>query len=247
MSVENYLGYQNDSKVARQKSSYTELGENFAPDYSKDRLVLQTNSAVNIIRLARTNPEVYEQYIEIIKNDFILISHNRTGYSVFMKRGSYHPERIPAYKHLRRHKGLIYTLTAPTPKKHAKNLPNRLLVLFSHMNGGRGYDSSLAIERLFVQFFADVQRSLVKNVYVLRLADINISHGSYFVSTDNYPEYEQEIQELIHGIRMRYRIAQEDVVLYGGSKGGLVRYCMGRWATTRQFVVIRLSILVCIT
>lgn len=196
------------------------LAKNFAPDYSKDRLVLQTNSAVNIIRLARTNPEVYEQYIEIIKNDFILISHNRTGYSVFMKRGSYHPERIPAYKHLRRHKGLIYTLTAPTPKKHAKNLPNRLLVLFSHMNGGRGYDSSLAIERLFVQFFADVQRSLVKNVYVLRLADINISHGSYFVSTDNYPEYEQEIQELIHGIRMRYRIAQEDVVLYGGSKGG---------------------------
>lgn len=220
MSVENYLGYQNDSEIARQKSSYTELGEHFAPEYHKERLVVQTNSVANIIRLARTNPAVYEQYIEIIKNDFILISHNRAGYSVFMKRTSFHPERVPAYKHLRRHKGLVYTLDAPPPKKRAKNLPNRLLVLFSHMNGGRGYDSGLAIERLFVQFFADIQRSLVKNVYVLRLADINISHGSYFVSTDNYPDYEQEIQELINTVRTRYRIAQEDVVLYGGSKGG---------------------------
>lgn len=220
MSLDSYLCYQNDSEIARSKSSYTEIGEQFAPDYSKDRLVLQTNSAVNIIKLARQNPAVYEQYIDIIKNDFILISHNRVGYSVFMKRTAYHPERVPDYKHLRRHKGLIYTLDAPQAKKRAKNLPNRLLVLFSHMNGGGGYDSSLAIQRLFVQYFADVHRSLVKNVYILRLADINLSHGSYFVSTDNYPEYESEIQELIANIRSRYNIGQDDVVLYGGSKGG---------------------------
>lgn len=221
MSIEQYASYQADAEITRQKTSYTELGANFAPNYGKDRLVVQTNSAVNIIKLARQNPDVYEQYIEIIKNDFILISHNRTsGYSVFMKRTSYYPERMSTHKHLRRHKGVIYTLTAPSAKKIAKNLPNRLLVLFSHMNGGRGYDSSLAIERLFVQFFADIQRSLVKNVFILRLADINLSHGSYFVSTDNYPEYEQEIQDLITNIRGRYNISQDHVVLYGGSKGG---------------------------
>lgn len=220
IDLNKYPCYQTDSDIAKAKSSYTELGANFAPDYTKERLVVQTDSPLNIIKLARRNANIYEQYIDIVKNDFILISHNRLGFSVFMKRTAFHPEKVKTYGDLKRFKGLIYNFTLPTPKKKSSNLPNRLLVLFAHMNGGTGYDSSNAIERLFVQFFTDIQRSLVKNVFILRLADINLSHGSYFTSTDNYPEYEQEIQELIKQTMLRYNIKQEDVVLYGGSKGG---------------------------
>lgn len=72
-TIQNYPAYQNDTDIAKQKTSYTELGVNFNPDYSKVRLVLQTNSRLNIIKLARRDAQAYDQYIEIIKNDFILI------------------------------------------------------------------------------------------------------------------------------------------------------------------------------
>lgn len=219
-TIQNYPAYQNDTDIAKQKTSYTELGVNFNPDYSKVRLVLQTNSRLNIIKLARRDAQAYDQYIEIIKNDFILISHHRDGYSVFMKRKEYHPERLKAYSDLRRHKEMSYTLTPPSPKRKSASVPNRLLVLFAHMNGGGGYDSSNVVERLFVQYFADVQRSLVKNVYVLRIADLNISHGSYFTNTANYPDYEDQIQSLIKETLYKCDIQPENVVLYGGSKGG---------------------------
>lgn len=218
--IKNYPAFINDSEIAKQKTSYTELGANFNPDYSKDRLAIQTNSRLNIIKSARQDSAVYEQYIDIIKHDFILISHHHQGYSVFMKRTSFHPEKVKAYGNLKRHLDVIYTLTPPDVKRKSPTLPNRLLVLFSHMNGGGGYDSSNAIERLFVQFFTDIQRSLVKNVFVLRIADINLSHGSYFTSTANFPEYEDQIQSLISEVRLKHNISDDNVVLYGGSKGG---------------------------
>lgn len=214
-----YPAMLNDSVVARLKTSYTELGDKFSPDYSKDRLVLQTNSNVNIIKLARNNTNAYKQYIDIISNDFLLISHHKDRYDVFMKRIKYHPEKLKNYSDLKRYKELIYTLTLPNIKKKSNTLPNRLLVLFSHMNGSK-YDSSNAIERLFVHYFDDIQRSLVKNVFVLRLADLNLSHGSYYSNTENYPDYEEQIQGLIKYICNEYDIKQNNVVLYGGSKGG---------------------------
>lgn len=243
--LQNHPAYQNDSEIARQKTTYTELGENFKPDYTKDRLALQTNSRLNIIKLARKDPQAYEQYIDIVKNDFILISHHRDGYSVFMKRTQYHPERMKAYSHLKRHQEVLYTLTPPALKRKSASVPNRLLVLFSHMNGGGGYDHSNAVERLFVQYFADIQRSLVKNVYVLRIADINLSHGSYFTNTANYPDYEAQIQSLIHETLQKCNIQPENVVLYGGSKGGagaLLHGAIGNYKVVASDPIINSSL-----
>lgn len=217
-----FPAFQHDNEQVRSKSSYTILGEDFAPDYSKNRLIVQTGTTVNIIKLARQLPEIYEQYLDIIRHDFILISHHKDGYSVFMKRTEFHPERVAQYKEMRlqRFDNLLFTLTPPPAKRKSPSLPNRLLVLFSHMNGGGSYDSSNAIDRLFVQYFADIQRSLVKNVFVLRVADLNLSHGSYFTNTENFPDYEQQIQKLIQHIMQKYQIDHDNVVLYGGSKGG---------------------------
>lgn len=230
-SLEKYKIYQEDNVLARSKTSYVGLGEDFQPDYTKDRLVVHTETTLSMLKMARKDPNIYKKYIDIISNDYTLIGH-KNGYSIFMKRQKYSPEKLAAYNHLKRHKGLIYTLAKPEPKRSSKSLPNRLLVLFSHMNGGGGYDSNNAIERMFVQFFNDIQRSLVKNVYVLRIADLNLSHGSYFVNTPNYPDYEEQIQELILNIRKEFNIAQDQVVLYGGSKGGsgaLVHAAIGNY------------------
>lgn len=209
-----------DSKIARDKTSYVSLADdNYLPDYNKDRLVIHTNTALSMLKLARKGGEIYQRYIEILSHDYTLIGH-KLGYSIFMKREKYKPEIVSEYKYIKRYKGLMYTLTSPQSKRSSPSLPNRLLVLFSHMNGGGEYDSNNAVSRMFVQYFNDIQRSLVKNVFVLRIADLNLSHGSYFVNTKNYPTYEEEIQELIHSICKQFNIDSNDVVLYGGSKGG---------------------------
>lgn len=212
--------YLADSQIARDKTSYVSLtDEKYSPDYNKDRMVIYTNTTLSLLKLARKGGEIYQKYIDILAHDYTLISH-KSGYSIFMKREKYKPEAVENYKHLKRYKGLIYTLTPPQPKHTSSSLPNRLLVLFSHMNGGGGYDSNNAVSRMFVQFFNDIQRSLVKNVFVLRIADLNLSHGSYFVNTQNYPTYEEEIQELIRNTCNQFNINSDNVVLYGGSKGG---------------------------
>lgn len=218
-NLKKWKAYVEDSSIARTKTSYTGIGADFHPDYTKDRLIVHTDTKLSILKLSRKNQDIYKNYIDIISHDFIMIGH-KNGYSIFMKRTKYSPEKLETYRHLKRYNHLIYTLTEPELKKRSSSLPKRLLVLFSHMNGGGGYDSNNAIERMFVQFFNDIQRSLVKNVYILRLADLNLSHGSYFVNTDNFPEYENCIQELINNVRSDLDIASDDVVLYGGSKGG---------------------------
>lgn len=219
INIEENKIFQTDSLLARAKTSYVELDDSFNPDYSKERLVVHTKTSLSMLKMARKDSHFYHKYIEILSQDYTLIGH-KTGYSIFMKREKYSPEKVAIYKYLNRHKGLIYTLSLPELKRSSKSLPNRLLVLFSHMNGGGGYDSNNAIERMFVQFFKDIQRSLVKNVYILRIADLNLSHGSYFVNTPNYPSYENEVQELINNVRKQYNISRDNVILYGGSKGG---------------------------
>lgn len=219
-----------ESESVQAKTSYTGI-EEFSPDYDKARIVVQTDTGLSMLKLARKNADAYQKYIELTAKDYVMISHMR-GYSVFMKRSSYHPERTSKYAHIKRYHDLIYTITPPPPKRRTSSIANRLLVLFSHMNGGSGYDSNNAMDRQFVQFFSDIQRSLVKNVFVLRIADTNLSHGSYFVNTSNFPNYENLIQSLIKLVQSEYNISDDDVVLYGGSKGGtgaLVHAAIGNY------------------
>ncbi|WP_240594914.1 accessory Sec system protein Asp2, partial [Mammaliicoccus vitulinus] len=65
-----------------------------------------------------------------------------------------------------------------------------------------------------------LERSLVKNVYTMRIMDLNVSHGSHYINTVNYPDYEQEIQESIENVRNYLDIDKKNVVFYGVSRGG---------------------------
>lgn len=230
LNIMKWKAQEYDKESVQLLTSYLSLN-NFVPDYSKKRIVVQTDTGFSMLKLARKGGDIYDKYIELTRNDYVMISHGR-GYSVFIRRTDYHPERITGYKDVKRYQDLMYTFTSPPPKRKSIDLPKRLLVLFSHMNGGNGYDSNNAMDRQFVQFFSDIQRSLVKNVYVLRLADTNLSHGSYFVNTPNFVNYEELIQELIKKVATYNNISSDDIVLYGGSKGGagaLVHASLGNY------------------
>lgn len=208
-----------ESEAIRQNSEYTTLRD-FQLNYEKKRLAVDIDSTRNIIYSARQNKDTYWKFIEILKHDYLLIGHKNYS-SIFMKRTEYFPEKIKGYEYLKRHKNVLYTYHAPEAKKISPSLPQRLLVLFSHMNGTvAGYNNNNIITRTFNPYFLDIQRSLVKNVHVLRLGDLTLSHGSYYHNTQVFPDYEEQIQELITSIRKRYNISNENTILYGGSKGG---------------------------
>ena len=54
--------------------------------------------------------------------------------------------------------------------------------------------------------------------------DLNLSHGSHYINTDNYPNFENDVQESIINVMSQYNIHKDDVVLYGGSKGEQVLF-----------------------
>ena len=90
-----------------------------------------------------------------------------------------------------RHKDTFYTIDEPANKKLNDEVPKKLLVIFTCMPDAKRYDSSLIPNRMFPKFFDGIERSLVKNVYTLRIMDLNVSHGLHYISTTNHPEYEE--------------------------------------------------------
>ena len=85
---------------------------------------------------------------------------------------------------------------------------------FAKMPGAQQYDSLKSHIEMLPPFFDDLERSLVKNVYTMRIMDLNVSHGSHYINTTNYPDYEQEIQESIENVRKNLEIEKEDVVFW---------------------------------
>jgi len=69
-------------------------------------------------------------------------------------------------------------------------------------------------------FFMTIDKYLVKNVHILRIMDLNLSHGSHYCNTINYTTMENDIQSCIKHIQSKLNIENENTVLYGVSKGG---------------------------
>src|SRR5699024_4504068 len=152
-----------------------------------------------------------------LKNDYILYFHEGT-ISKFYKRKFVN--ELFQRKDLKKYNDLFYTLDKPIGRKLNNKAPKKLLIIFTCMPNLNEYDSSLMPKRMFHKFFDGIERSLVKNVYTMRIMDLNVSHGSQYISTSNYPEYEKDIQNSILSVKEQLGIEDENIVLYGGSKGG---------------------------
>ncbi|AID00578.1 hypothetical protein BE24_00205 [Staphylococcus xylosus] len=187
-------------------------------DFNNDkRILIDTESNLNYLEMVRKNPELHEQYKTLLKNDYILYFHQGT-ISKFYKRK--HVKELFQRKDLKQFRDLFYTLDEPEGRKVNENVPKKLLVIFTCMPNLQEYDSALMPKRMFPKFFDGIERSLVKNVYTMRIMDLNVSHGSHYISTTNYPEYEEDVQDAIRYAASNLGVEDENVVLYGGSKGG---------------------------
>ncbi|WP_436868392.1 accessory Sec system protein Asp2 [Staphylococcus equorum] len=181
------------------------------------RILIDTGSKSNYIEMVRKNPDLHEKYKTLLKNDYILYFHQDT-ISKFYKRE--YVNELFQRKDLKKYNNVFYTIDEPIGRKLNNKVEKKLLVIFTCMPNIKEYDSSLMPKRMFPKFFDGIERSLVKNVYTMRIMDLNVSHGSHYISTSNYPEYEEDIQEAIVNAKNQLGIKDENIVLYGGSKGG---------------------------
>lgn len=185
--------------------------------FHQKKLLIFTNSSKNLLELSREDSDAYKCYKKLLKNDYILYFHEN-GISKFYKRQLV--SELWKRKDLHQYKDLFYTITPPPEDKINHAQPSKLLILFPCMPPIEDLNSALIPKRMFTEFFKTIHKYLVKNVYIVRIMDLNCSHGSHFCNTVNYPTMESDIQACLEDIIATLNIDKNNTVLYGASKGG---------------------------
>src|SRR5699024_11039571 len=125
------------------------------------------NSEKNIIELARENKYAYDLYKDLLANDYILYFHNE-GISKLYQRN--YVKELWKRNDLIQQGGVLYTLDVPKENKLNKSKNNKeLLTIFTCMTATDVYDNYLMTDRMFPKFFNGIERSLMKNVYTMRI------------------------------------------------------------------------------
>ncbi|WP_323716141.1 XcbB/CpsF family capsular polysaccharide biosynthesis protein [Paracoccus aminovorans] len=93
----------------------------------------------------------------------------------------------------------------------------RLLVVFSSIAGVM-YTPSLM--RHFEQNFASIGKYVPKNTHIMRIADFGGVVGSFYLNSRALPDNEDHISSRIEDAAAGLGVARDNIVLYGGSKGG---------------------------
>lgn len=184
-------------------------------DWTADKIVVKTDSDKNLLQLSRKDTEAYRVYVDLLNHDFMLYMH-KNKQSFFIKRELVFT--IWQRKDLIQKGATFYKVEDPI--KTNKLAPNRLVVIFSSMPPAKDYYSDNVASRMFVRNYPSMPKHLLKNTYILRIMDLNRSSGSYYLNAGQCQTLENDVQSIIADVCHEYTISNENVVLYGASKGG---------------------------
>lgn len=184
-------------------------------DLSSDKIIVTTFSEKSLLELTMQDNTFYQQYILLIENDYMLYMHTK-GSSYFIKRNKIYT--IWQRTDLIQYNELFYTLEKPKEKNECA--PVRLLIIFSSLPDQTNYYSPNIALRCFSKDYPNLSNQVIKNTIIMRIMDLNLSNGSYYLNTLNYPLFEQDVQEAIKNVSEENKIAHDDIVLYGACKGG---------------------------
>lgn len=179
-------------------------------DYSKltqDVVFLKVPNSSNDLKAFRKNKDARSKALALASMDYVLHGNRGSEYR-FIKRKQIKTKN-PKYKDVH------YRVTPP--KDSQKYGESRLLV---RMFGFTFPQKTSVIERNFQHDFASLKASIVKDTYILEVGDINLIAGSFYTNTKNFPDFEEQIHELIGVIAEKYKIKDNNIVLYGTSRGG---------------------------
>lgn len=184
--------------------------DNYNPDLNANKLRIDMHSKKSMLQIAVDNEIVNKEFKRLLANDYIMGEHIN-GVSYFQKRKTFHF----SHPDVQEFRDLRFVLQ----DKISQNLEeeDKLVVIFTAFSGS--FDSHVS-KRLSYNIWPNIQESLVEGTYVLRIIDYNLSHGSSYINTVNFPEYESQVQELIIKIMDDKKIKKDNVVFWGSSKGG---------------------------
>ncbi|WP_207940931.1 hypothetical protein DOK78_001522 [Enterococcus sp. DIV2402] len=190
---------------------YINLDE-YEGNYSSKKLGIRVGPGKNILELADEDEDVYLFYQKLLTEDYMFYWHHN-GVSYFIRRK--YLKEIWKRTDLGDLGGLFYTVEEPLKERSSETEKNNLIVIFSPMPAENVKYSSNISARCFRTYFPNIQKYLAKNTYVLRIMDANLSYGSLYLNTSNYPNMEEDVQNIIQKIQEELNIEKERVVLYG--------------------------------
>lgn len=183
--------------------------DNYNPDLNVNKLRISMHSGKNMLQIAIDNAKVNKDFKALMAHDYILGEHIG-GISYFQKRKTFpfSGSDFQIYKDIR------YGIQSKINQRSLKE--DKMVVIFNHFSGSF---SARLKDRMPNNIWPDIQKSLIKDTYILRIMDYNLSHGSSYINTVNFSDYEDQIQELIVKVMDEKKIRKENVVLWGSSKG----------------------------
>ena len=180
------------------------------------------NSNENIIKLAREGQkeknDVYRLYKALLKNDYMLYAHENGVSKLYQRR---YVDELWDRNDLNRVGDIYYSLDEPINANDGKTIKNKkLIVIFPCMPKWENFFNPSITERMFNKFYNGIESKLTKNVYTMRIMDLNVTYGSHFINTVNNTTLERDISNAIIEVKETLNLQDKDIVLYGASKGG---------------------------
>lgn len=182
------------------------------------KIAIHIDSKENILEKTFKDEKLFFIYQKLIEQDYMLYWHHE-GSSYFIKRNRV--GEIWERPNLHSFCGLFYTITEPIESRMSEKEESNLVVIFSPVPNGKKVVSSNIADRTFQTYFPNIQRFLPKNTYILRIMDVNLTYGSLYFNTSNYPDMELDVQSLISSVISSLGIDRKRTVLYGVDSVGI--------------------------
>lgn len=177
---------------------------------NKDFLIFDSDKDESLLRSSIKDP-MHSILRKVYQNDYILDGGvGKTKF--FVKRSLFYRSNLEKLHN-------IWFTREINEKRLSGNGIQRILFYFEPMNAD-DWSSDDAERQALPGRFQSLSRSLVKDTVLIRVGDLNLSRGSYWYPTSNYPEYEKDVREFIESLISEYSVPRENVVLYGFSRGG---------------------------
>jgi len=168
--------------------------------------------ALNILEQQAKDSKIREQLLELFKKDFFFY-HFANGVNYFKKRGDFLDKySLIDNKSYFKYRDIVYKVEG------CDGHVNNVLICFSSMPLIPDFISSSVFKRFCVDNYPSINKHLPRGTLIVRIYDINRRVGSFYCNTNNFMDYEEQIQELIEQILVQY--PNTSACLWGTSKGG---------------------------
>lgn len=166
----------------------------------------------NILVAQKKDLAIREELLELFKKD-LFFYHFSNGVNYFKKRKDFLDSyQLIDNKTYFRFRDLIYKI------EPCEGDVNNILICFSSMPLIADASAPSVFKRFCVDNYPNIGKYLPRSTLIIRLYDLNRRVGSFYCNTNNFMNYESQIQELIGDILIKYPSAS--VCLWGTSKGG---------------------------